>query len=291
MARIRKIILILSSVSALMLSALTLCSLAANKTATPVTETKEIRGIILPHHLIVEKNIDTFYKTVSENRKTLKKDTKRIILLSPNHFNYGFSYIQSTTQKFTPKNSPEIDTDFIKILDKNTQLSIEPKDFEKEHGIMAELSFIKKHFPEAKIAPIIFKSDIPEERLTQLIKEISKQDLSNTLIIASIDFTHYETEEIAVKNDKRITDWLKTWSSKSPKNLFKEIHQLADSISGNTKTATAIDSPESFYTLIKLMEDQASKEVSVWKRTSSASLLNIKDPLQNTSHLFVTFSK
>jgi AmmeMemoRadiSam system protein B len=126
-----------------------------------------------------------------------------------------------------------------------------------------------------------------------VIKEILKQDLSNTLIIASIDFTHYETEEIAIKNDKRIMDWLKTWNAetKVQKNLLENIKKIALSISGNTKTAVAMDSPESFYTLVKIMENLGAKDSFLWKRTSSTSILNIKDPLQNTSHLFVTFSE
>jgi len=276
-----------------MLSALTICALANDKTAVDTAEQKEIRGIILPHHLLVEKSIDSFYKTVAENHETLKSQIDRIIILSPNHFNYGFSYIQSTDKKFTPKNSPILNTDFIKTLEKNTPLSIEPTNFEKEHGIMAELPFISKYFNKADVVPIIFKFGAPQNYLDSVIKEILKQDLSNTLIIASIDFTHYETEEIAIKNDKRIMDWLKTWNAetKVQKNLLENIKKIALSISGNTKTAVAMDSPESFYTLVKIMENLGAKDSFLWKRTSSTSILNIKDPLQNTSHLFVTFSE
>ena len=61
-----------------------------------------IRGIVLPHHLLVQNQMEEFYKLVATNRPNINK----IILLSPNHFLYGFHYIHSTTHEFTFKNSP-----------------------------------------------------------------------------------------------------------------------------------------------------------------------------------------
>lgn len=272
---------------------LTIQSIETNSTPDPInppnqtiTE-KSIKGIILPHHLLVKTQMDEFYKLTAKNHPNIN----RIILVSPNHFLYGFHYIQSTDQEFTPKNSPKLDQYFIENLAKNTPLEIEPKDFEKEHGIMAELSFISKYFPKAKIVPITLKSDIPQDRLDSLIKEINKADLSNTLIIASIDFTHYETEDVSVENDNRTISWLKEWGKEDQKDIFNSIKKLAKSPAAITRSAVAIDSPESLYIVVKVMENLDAKTVSLWKRTSSASLLNIKNPLQNTSHLFITFSE
>lgn len=285
MARLR--IISMGIVSVLILSTLTVYSLTNNSDNIQQT-TKNIRGIVLPHHLLVEKQMDDFYKLTAENRK----DITRIILVSPNHFLYGFHYIQSTDQAFATKNAPELDTKFIENLSKNTPLRIEPRYFEKEHGITSEFSFITKYFPKAKIVPIILKNNIPQDRLDSLIKEILKSNLSRTLIIASIDFTHYESESIAVENDNRIVTWLmKEWSTKELTNSFKKIKSLAKSPSVLTRSAVAIDSPESFYIITRIMEDLEAKNTSLWKRTSSASLLNNKDPLQNTSHLFILFKE
>lgn len=248
---------------------------------------KSIKGIIIPHHLLVQKQMDEFYKLTAKNRPNIN----RIILVAPNHFLYGYHYIQSTDQEFTPKNSPKLDQEFIKNLTKKTPLATEPKYFEKEHGIMAELSFISKYFPEAKIVPITLKNNIPQDRLDPLINELNKADLSNTLILASIDFTHYETESISVENDNRTIAWLKEWGKKSPKDVFNSIKKLAKSPAAVIRSAVAMDSSESLYLIVKVMENLQAKNVSLWKRTSSSSLLNIQDPLQNTSHLFITFSE
>lgn len=271
-------------VGALVISALAFFSLWTiyNKSQLP----NEIKGIVLPHHLLVENYIDDLYKLTSEKDPNIS----RIILLSPNHFGYGFSYIQSTNQAFTPKNSPRLDKNFIENLSQKTPLKIDQSYFEKEHGIMSELPFIKKYFPNAKIVPIRIKPTTPQSQLDPLIKEISSTDLSRTLIIASIDFTHSESEETAVKNDNRIITWLEDWAKGSQKADFQEIKKLAKSISKTVQDSVAMDSPESFYILTKLMEHESAKTFTLFKRTSSASLLNIKDPLQNTSHIFGTFS-
>ncbi|MFA6917547.1 MAG: AmmeMemoRadiSam system protein B [Candidatus Gracilibacteria bacterium] len=283
MARLKIISIFGGIISVLIMGTLTVYS--AINTQSQDSQEPTIQGIILPHHLLVEKYIDEFYKLTAENRP----DIKRIILLSPNHFLYGFDPIQSTDKAFTPKNSPKLDTNFIKFLSKNTPLRIESKNFEKEHGIMVELPFIKKYFPKAKVVPITLKNKISQLHLDKLVKEISKQNLSNTLIIASIDFTHYEPESVALKNDNAIITWLKTWQEKDQKDAFTAIKNLAKSGAALTRSAVAIDSPESFYVMVKLMENLKTKNMTLWKRTSSASLLNNTDPLQNTSHLFIKF--
>jgi AmmeMemoRadiSam system protein B len=268
-------------------------TLIANSSETPSlakdlpSPENQIQGIILPHHLLVKNYMEDFYKLVGENRP----DITRVILVAPNHFLYGFHYIQSTDQEFTKKNSSPLDQDFIENLSQKTALGIEPKDFEKEHGIMAELPFIYEHFPKAKIVPIILKSNIPQDRLDSLINEINKADLTHTLIIASIDFSHYESEEISVENDNRTMTWLKKWGEKDQKETFNSIKGLAKSPGAVTRSAVAIDSPESLYVITKVMENLSAKTATLWKRTSSASLMNVKDPLQNTSHLFIIFNQ
>jgi len=274
-----------SKVGALILSVLAFIILLS--TYSHARLPNEIKGIVVPHHLLVEQYIDQLYKLTAEKDPNIN----RVILISPNHFGYGFSYIQSTNQAFTPKNSPRLDKNMIIALSKKSPLTIDSTFFEKEHGIMSELPFIKKYFPNAKVTPIRIKPTTPESQLDLLVKVISTMDLSRTLIIASIDFTHYESEETAVKNDNRIIEWLKNWGTTSQLANFQEIKILARSLVKSTEDSVAMDSPESFYVLVKLMEKESTKNFTLFKRTSSASLLKIKDPLQNTSHLFGTFSK
>lgn len=242
-----------------------------------------IKGAVMPHHLIVDNYIDEFYSELAKNT-----DIKRIILIAPNHFHYGFNYIQTTNSI----QGATLDLDFVNYLYNEEALYIEPEFFDREHGVFVHYDFIHRHFPDAKVVPIIIKKYTSKELLDTLIETISERDLSNTLIISSIDFTHLTSEETALKNDDRTVNWLYEWSEKKhTENQFEDIHELAISLTMDTEEAVAIDSPESLYVITQLMEKQNVYNFIPWKRTSSASLTGITDPLQNTSHIFMKFER
>lgn len=240
-------------VSALVVVALTSC-----------TSELPAKGAIIPHHLLVEEQMEELYTEIAS------EDIEKVILISPNHFNYGFNYIQTTDEDLE-------------------NAEVEPKYFEEEHGISVHEDFISRHFPNAKIVPIIIKNDTPQNRIDDLLEELTAQNLDKTVVIASIDFTHYELEEIAVENDERTMQWLRDWSQHESEDSFNEIKNLAINVGESSPDAVAMDSPESFYMLTRIMEAQNAKDLTIVQRTSSASITGIKDPSQNTSHLFVKF--
>lgn len=242
-----------------------------------------LKGAVLPHHLIVDNIMDDFYTELAT-----QADVERIILLSPNHFHYGFNYIQTTNYA----EGVSLDMDFINYLYNEEAVYIEPRYFDREHGIFVHYDFLQRHFPDAKIVPIIIKKYTSKEVLDKLITTIEKRDLSKTLIISSIDFTHLTSEETALKNDDRTVNWLNEWSLKQhQEDQYEDITKLAISLEEEIEDSVAIDSPESLYVLTQLMEHLEAYNFTPWKRTSSASLTGITDPLQNTSHIFMKFEK
>ena len=106
----------------------------------------QVVGAVLPHHLLVANFIDDFYALLAQQIKP-----QRVILLSPNHFDYGTHFIQTATE--TPKNVYDamLDLDAIRFLSSQADAVIENKDYFKEHGIYVHYPFIKKYFPDAKI--------------------------------------------------------------------------------------------------------------------------------------------
>jgi len=109
--------------------------------------------------------------------------------------------------------------------------------------------------------------------------------LDKALVIASIDFSHYVSEETALKNDQRTQDWLLDWDEGLESADFDDSWGLEKTFVMDSKKGTAMDSPETFYVFTSLLGKV--KEVEIWNRTSSASLTGEIDPLQNTSHIFV----
>lgn len=266
----------------LLLFAVSLAGCSEDRINAQIIEPSEntVKGVVLPHHMIVKENIERLYAQISASN-----DIKRVIILSPNHFHYGFNYIQTTDRL-----NADLDAKFISVLSGRKGAFLEPKYFEEEHGVGVHLPLIEQYFQGAKVVPVIMKKYTPKERLDHLIDVILQQDLANTLVIASIDFSHYADEEFALKDDEETIEWLKEWGkNKGAEDPFKEIHELAVSSYG-LNDAVAIDSPESLYVLIKLMEAQDAYNFTFKERTSSAANFGVKDPLQNTSHIFGTFS-
>lgn len=249
----------------------------------------QVVGAVLPHHLLVTNFIDDFYALLAQQIKP-----QRVILLSPNHFDYGTHFIQTATE--TPKNVYDamLDLDAIRFLSSQADAVIENKDYFKEHGIYVHYPFIKKYFPDAKIIPIIFKIGTPQEKMDKLIGDLSLLDAKNTLVLASVDFTHYVSDEIALENDNRTIAYFKSWSDnavlrKNATQIFTDLKRIAKSKKQKSSHAVAIDSPESIYTLLNYLHANRVSGFQLWRRTSSQSFAGVTDSSQNTSHIFGYF--
>jgi len=244
---------------------------------TSQKEPKNLYGLIVPHHRLVEFKIEEYYKLVPA------KNIKKIILISPNHFNHGYYRIQSTEILNKKFEKISLNLPSIKLLNKNLALRLLNKKFEKEHGITVHYSLIEKYFPGTKIIPIIIKENTAQKELDNLIQNINKLDLNNTLIIASIDFVHYEDEKSALIDDSQTINWIKNWEKNDLKNSFSDIKKLAEP---ENKEAIAIDSPETLYLLYTILANNNCDQVIKIDRSSSNSLLKQEKPLENTSHLY-----
>jgi len=248
--------------------------------------TDYIGGAVMPHHLLVKNDIESLYKKISA-----KNDYERIIVISPNHFGYGYYPVQ--TSKSINKNLDgmiDYDSAAIEILIEQKAIYNGGHLLENEHGITGHIPFVSKHFPKATFIPITIKPDTPREQLDKLINNLASLNLSRTLIIASVDFSHVIDEETALNRDTETIKWFGANHNNSTNTeILNEIKALAK-INNNNPDSIALDSPETIYVLHHLMRIKNSTKFSLYKRTSSASLLKIDDPAENTSHIFGTFT-
>ncbi|MBD3330788.1 AmmeMemoRadiSam system protein B [Candidatus Peregrinibacteria bacterium] len=245
----------------------------------------ETFGVILPHHLLVEQYIAEVYGSLSDC------GFERVIVVSPNHFNYGARYIQSS-DKGVLSEMDNLDVENILMLKRSSPLSIEPRYFSLEHGISVQLEFLNQYLPEAKVIPIIIKKGTPVNQLELLVGAIMSLDLSNTLVVASIDFTHFEGEDAALINDSNTVTWMQEFSeNKGSENMYEELLNLVKALDETNEEAVAFDSVESLYVFLSLMSRTENFNFGFLRRTSSASMLGLTDPLDNTSHIFAKFSK
>lgn len=133
---------------------------------------------------------------------------ENVILIGPNHTGIGpkVSIMPSGTWK-TPMGSLKINEGLAGALIENSKLfSRDESAHSYEHSLEVELPILQYFSPSFQIVPITLGSlkfdeiiDIAEA-ISKAIKEGNFQD--NTLLLASTDMTHYESEEDAARKDK-----------------------------------------------------------------------------------------
>jgi AmmeMemoRadiSam system protein B len=245
--------------------------------------TEKVKAMILPHHLLVASFMEKFYAEIAA-----KNTYDRVVILSPNHFGYGHNFLQ-TTDKLPDPDS--LDRQWVKELDSSRTARIENTDFGLEHGIYVHYPFLKKYFPGAKLVAVTVKDKTPcaeLDRLAGKLMDLEKVSPGRTLYVASLDFSHYSSEEIAAANDRRTLSWLGRVSG-ADGDMCREATETAVSLDTKTPDAVAIDSPGVIYTLRKIMDGPETKERKVfqfWNRTSSASMMSSVRPVDNTSHIY-----
>jgi AmmeMemoRadiSam system protein B/AmmeMemoRadiSam system protein A len=141
--------------------------------------------------------------TASYGYKLIKgRAYKTVVIMGPSH-SYGFSAISVYPQGLfrTPLGDLEVDKVFAqKLLYKDSNISFEPRAFEKEHSVEVQLPFLQKVISGFKIVPIVIGdcSLLECQKLAELLKE-AIGERKDVLVVASSDMTHrYDYEEVEI---------------------------------------------------------------------------------------------
>lgn len=144
-----------------------------------------VSGLTVPHHLLARNLIARGFRFASAARP------RRIILLSPDHFNLGMTVVSVARRDFLTALGPlRSDRDLAGALERLP--FVRKQDFfYREHGVQAILPFIAHHFPNARILVLCFKSAIDQPELDKIVDAMSLRLGDDDLIIQSTDFSHY----------------------------------------------------------------------------------------------------
>jgi AmmeMemoRadiSam system protein B len=156
-------------------------------------------AIIVPHHLLAADLISETFSNLNGD------DYETVILISPNHFDIGEGKILSTAYPFdTPYGRLDSDTKLFRQLAKEGIISPNEDVFTREHGILGEVSFIKKYLPEAKVLPLVLKSTLSDSEADALAERLAMiARAKRALVVLSADFSHYKTSKEAQADDKK----------------------------------------------------------------------------------------
>src|SRR3990167_1032379 len=150
-------------------------------------------GGITSHH------VPTAFPLLAEFYSRLKntKNIDTFIVLGPDHWEKGRADVSISEADFiTPFGKLSPDMDMIKKLEESRFVIHDEAPF-GDHSIQAQLLFISKLFPDAKVVPIVFRSSTANETAEKLGELIASLSGPHTFVVGSVDFSHYLNEEAA----------------------------------------------------------------------------------------------
>jgi AmmeMemoRadiSam system protein B len=213
---------------------------------------RDIKGGIVPHHLLAHEMIASFFKAVS-----IKK-YDYIIVVAPNHDRIGSLKINTAKGNWeTPFGVLNAGEDIIgSLVDEGTAGNSRSL-MEKEHSISSLVPYIKYYQPDCKIVPLLLHGNLGMENSIEFGRLISKKMKDkNYLAVASVDFSHYLSVEKADKMDE-IT--LKAIEERDLKAISRMNNDN-------------LDSPPGIITLLTIMNENSIKNMFLLEHNNSAKI-------------------
>ena len=172
---------------------------------SPTDSDEKIYGVICPHAGFVYSGpvaCHSFYSLSASS-------SKLAIIVGPNHYGIGQNVASMVDASWkTPLGLVEVDSDSVLELREHLDiLEIDSFSHSKEHSIEVQIPMLQDVFSdEMKILPI---SLINQEQKTatlvgSAIAKIAQE--KDALLIGSSDFTHYEENEFAHRQDLALID-------------------------------------------------------------------------------------
>lgn len=231
---------------------------------------RTVLGGIIPHHLLASDIIVEFFQQTSH------QPVKRVVLIGPNHYEIGRANIITSYYDWgTPVGTVRADTVAIQsFLEKTSYAGVDEEVAEKEHSVSGIMPFIAHYFPSAKVIPIIVSAKIDISQLDDLAHTLNTMNDDGTLFIASVDFSHYLSENEAEKRDAVTLALLEDANLDAFVNLDNEY----------------TDSPKSVALLFKIMSKSGLTKFKLLRHENSGTKTNSKFS-EVTSYFTLVFEK
>lgn len=227
--------------------------------------------------MLDSEKVDQFYNFLSsEYYPNEKPDT--IVLISPNHFYADEKEIKTICENSsvnykseTVDLSAKLHKLWIKCDDESEIFYSRWDRFQtNEHGIGEHFQWINKYFPDTEIIPVISPC-FQMSTIKDILPIIESLDW-NILVIASVDFAHYQNEEQTLQHDQKSIETLKSMTLNES--------EFVESIDA--------DCPACLFMIQSLANNQWQK-AEIRYRDSSSTILNQDMWEENTSRIFMWY--
>lgn len=269
-----------------------LCDIIDENMLLPTTKIKQEASLspnatpfagIVSHHLLAHTQIDAWFAELARQRK----DISTFLVLSPSHWNLSTGFFSVTFGSWVVSGSAStaggaqqlVGTDFEieNKLKEALDARIDDAAFASEHGVSTLAPYIKKYFPQAKIAALIYSGEPPlnqpmAEDLCNAVSgclDLAEPQKDSVFLLVSSDFSHHQNPPTTKQRDER-------------SRLFLENPQ-------NESWILAVcDNRPAMYLLDKLLPEDA--QTTILCNTNSYELCH-EAPDDITSYFFCFFSR
>ena len=214
-------------------------SLGPGKLPKRITETEETPPFFLVPHAGHMYSGSVAASSFLELSKYKKPDT--IVILGPNHTGMGSEIAVPEVEGWeSPLGTMKIDQEFVdKLIDKCSLVTKSDMSHSREHSIEVQLPFIQFLYDDPpNLVPIAMLNQSYDSSML-LGETIGKIiDKENIVVLASSDFTHFESHDSAKEKDTRV---LKAIENMDPKNMYEIKYQDNVSMCGYGPIAATIE--------------------------------------------------
>jgi len=232
-----------------------------------VAPTGTVKSLVLPHHLVA----GNYVAGVFQSLKNMKPSV--VVVIGPNHYQVGNKFILSSKLNWdTTAGILSADSFLVDSLASSGLVGIDDSALTNEHSIGALAPFIKNTWPEAKVVPLIVKNIKNDELADGLASKLYEILPANSLVIASVDFSHYLTKNVANFHDDLSINVLSTGDINRVKKM-------------------EIDSQNSIRALLKYNNLVGATRFTLAFHTNSADILRQDNLPETTSHVLGFFSR
>ncbi|KKW09348.1 MAG: hypothetical protein UY44_C0003G0021 [Candidatus Kaiserbacteria bacterium GW2011_GWA2_49_19] len=220
-----------------------------------------VASAVVPHHLAAAAPLAVFFEMMKGQKPPV------VVLLGPNHKQAGRDSIVTSEYEWkTPYGNISPASAVIQKLVVQKVVAVNETVIDPEWSVGALVPFIKRTWPSATLVPLIVKDRTPAAILEQLAQTLAGTLPPGSLVLVSVDFSHYLPYFVADFHDI----------------LSENILATGDSTRLNKAEIDSIPSLYFLFSYNRLRGAQKWHEVS---RTNSAALANHPEWGKTTSHL------
>jgi len=228
---------------------------------------EEIRGGIVPHHLLAGHLDALFFESLK------KQHPSTIVIIGPDHMSRNLQPVATAVESWhTPLGDVEADRDAVTRIASLPFVSLQPGALSEEHSVYGLIPFVRESLPGATIIPLTLRHDISTEQLLDLRDMLVDTLPKDAVIVASVDFSHYQTSPVAEFHDERTIDVIRSFD-----------YDRVDSLE--------IDSPASVSLLLRLMDAYGTKRIVHEEHINASEVVGNPDALDITSYYVPFFTK